>query len=299
MRCSKVHPANTTQRIRFEYPSVDYLPSTDEFMIDARAHDYPGKKSGRHKIKDRDKALAKAEEIAALVASVQKTTPNLPSTVMEELKAHGICPYEILNKALLAVVGQKSKTLGEAYEAFQMHKESQGLRPSSLKSVLPAVSHFIAAAGGENVALSSIGVAQIDQYLVRSAASAGSHNTQRKHLCTFFSFCLTRDWLAKNPMLKVVRKTESIEVHVTQPAVIEALLNATFTQLQEPAASGMRAYIALAAFAGIRPEEITRLDWSHIQIKQSLIYIPKAISKTFSVSRKKNSKKKKLSNFSK
>ena len=42
----------------------------------------------------------------------------------------------------------------------------------------------------------------------------------------------------------------------------------------------MRAYLALAAFAGVRPEEITRLDWSQIDLEQSLIYIPKTVSKT-------------------
>ena len=134
--------------------------------------------------------------------------------------------------------------------------------------------------GGDHVPLSSVGVAEIDQYLVQHASSPGAHNTKRKHICTFFSFCLTRDWLSKNPMLKVLRKIESIEVHVTDPKLIEALLHATFTQLSEPAASAMRAYPALAAFAGVRPEEITRLHWDSIDLTQSLVYIPKSVSKT-------------------
>jgi integrase len=42
----------------------------------------------------------------------------------------------------------------------------------------------------------------------------------------------------------------------------------------------MRAYLTLAAFAGVRPEEITRLHWNNIDLSQSLLYIPKSVSKT-------------------
>jgi hypothetical protein len=77
----------TPNRIRADFPTVDYLPATENFWIDARQFDYPGKKSGQYKFKDRDKALAKAEEIAALVADTQSTAPNLPSSVLAKLTA--------------------------------------------------------------------------------------------------------------------------------------------------------------------------------------------------------------------
>jgi hypothetical protein len=118
----------TPNRIRIEFPTVDYLPATDNFWIDARQHDYPGKKSGQYKFKDRDKALAKAEEIAALVADTQITAPNLPSSVLAKLESLGVCPYEILNRALAAHSSTAQITLlGQAHTEFLQFKESENI----------------------------------------------------------------------------------------------------------------------------------------------------------------------------
>lgn len=274
------HPSEST-RIRHEYPTVDYRPSIDSYWIDARAHDYPGKTSGQYTFRDRNKALAKAENIAALVASVQTVTQHLPEAVIEKLNSLGLCQYDILSKALAnALETKQQRKLGEAFEAFFKYKTSEGLRPLSLKIVIQEVSHFITAMGGKETDLSSINVSQINQYLLTHAHCAGTHNTKRKHICTFFSFCVTNDWLTKNPTHKVLIKPETIDVHVIQPKVIEALFDATFTQLPKPAAASMRAYLALAALAGVRPEEVHRLDWHDINVDQKLLYISKGKSKT-------------------
>jgi hypothetical protein len=52
----KSHP----NRIRFDFPAVDYRSSTDNYWVDARQHEYPGKKSGEYLLRDRDKAFARA-----------------------------------------------------------------------------------------------------------------------------------------------------------------------------------------------------------------------------------------------
>lgn len=104
---------STPNRIRFDFPTVDYRPSTDTFLVDARQHDYPGKKSGQYKFKDRTKALERAEAIAALVADTVSIGSNLPSNVLAKLESIGICPYEILNKALASHLDRKNQmTLG-------------------------------------------------------------------------------------------------------------------------------------------------------------------------------------------
>ena len=249
----------TPNRIRFEFPTVDHLPSIDAFLVDARAHDYPNKKGGKYQFKDREKALAKAEEIAALVASVQELASELPKTTYEELQTDGICPFELMAKSRAlqktgvnplhildnALTRARSSTtqknLGEAFAAFTSYKSAEGLKPASLTIVLQEVRHFLNALNDDDADLHDITPEQIEDYLTLNAATAGTHNTKRKHITTFFSYCVKRTWLEKNPTLDVLIKEESIEVHILAPARITCLLLATYTELPEPAASSMRA----------------------------------------------------------
>lgn len=43
---------------------------------------------------------------------------------------------------------------------------------------------------------------------------------------------------------------------------------------------GDRAYAALGMFAGIRPEEIVRLDWKHVDLEHAKVTVPAEVSKT-------------------
>jgi hypothetical protein len=122
-------------------------------LVDARHHLYPGKKSGQYMFKDRDKALAKAEEIAALVADTQSTAPNLPSSVLAKLESLGVCPYEILNRALAAHSSTAQITLlGQAHTEFLQFKESENIEPRSKRSVIKRVNLLRSALSGKHPA---------------------------------------------------------------------------------------------------------------------------------------------------
>jgi hypothetical protein len=96
-------------------------------------------------LRDRDKALAKAEEIAALVADTQITAPNLPSSVLAKLESLGVCPYEILKRALAAHSSTAQITLlGQAHTESLQFKESENIEPRSKRSVIKRVNHFVA-----------------------------------------------------------------------------------------------------------------------------------------------------------
>jgi integrase/recombinase XerD len=41
-----------------------------------------------------------------------------------------------------------------------------------------------------------------------------------------------------------------------------------------------RAYAALGMFAGIRPEELVRLDWKHVDLEHAKVTVPGDVSKT-------------------
>jgi integrase len=261
-------------RIRFEFPPVKWLTDTNRYVIDARS-----KGGGRHYRTDRAEALALAEKLAADFEFKGRSAFSNPDIQTEKLSELGITAQEVIAEYLRQQHAKSTKSIAEAFDAFERHKSAQGLRHRSLKSVLPEIRRFMIQVGSGQ-SLGSITLAHISEYLMLQASSPGTHNTKRKHLCTFFNFCVAHDWIIKNPVDKVVRKKETIEVHVATPDQVERLLLRTFDCLSEPAASSMRAYLALAVFAGIRPEEIHRLNWRDINLEQSVVYISKATSKT-------------------
>jgi integrase len=186
-----------------------------------------------------------------------------------------VTPQEVIAQYLRQQHANSTKSLEEAFEAFERHKSAQGLRRSSLSSVLPEVRRFMAHIGAAHPR-GAITLAHINECLMLQASSPGTHNTKRKHLCTFFNFCAAHDWIGKTPVDKVVRKKEKIEVHVATPEQVRRLLEHPYDCLSEPAVSSMRAYLSLAAIAGIRPKKIHRLDWREINLQQNVVYISKA-----------------------
>ena len=261
-------------QIRTEFPPITWSASKAHYIVDCRA-----KGGKQHYRTNRADAFILAEKLALEFEFRGRSAFSSPEIQADKLSALGITAQEVIAQYLRQQHADATKSLAEAFEAFAAHKNAQGLRPRALNSVLPEVSHFIQSVGPKTP-LGSIHLAQANEYLMLRASSPGTHNTKRKHLCTFFNFCVAHDWISKNPMEKVIRKKESIEVHVATPDQVRRLLDHTFDCLAEPAASSMRAYLALAAFAGIRPEEIHRLDWQDVNLEQNVIYISKAASKT-------------------
>jgi integrase len=268
-----------SNRIRFDFPTVDYRPSNGTFLVDARHHVYPGKKSGQYMFKDRDKALAKAEEIAAFVADTQITAPNLPSSVLAKLESLGVCPYEILNRALAAHNSTAQITLlGQAHTEFLQFKESENIEPRSKRSVIKRVNHFVVHFR-ENTPLSAITLKQVEGYL-NLTTSPGNFNTWRQHINAFYNFCVKKHrWISENPVDRIPFKKVRLEVETFSPPQIESLLRATYV-LQAREGEMMRLYVVLGVFAGLRPEEAQRLRWEDINFEDECVVISKMRSKT-------------------
>jgi len=91
------------------------------------------------------------------------------------------------------------------------------------------------------------------------AQTAGTRNTRRKRLVTLFSFGVKNKWTVKSPAKEIGRLKEKLDVQTLTPEQMTRLLTSCDVLL-EPAAGAMRAYIALAGFAGILPEKLHRLD---------------------------------------
>jgi integrase len=107
--------------------------------------------------------------------------------------------------------------------------------------------------------------------------SPRSYNNFLRALRTFFGYARKHDWLSKEvDLLARVenRKERSAPVEIFTPAEIGALLT--------HAPAHLRPCIALAAFAGVRSEEILRLDWSDVERRPGFVEVAAHKAKTAS-----------------
>jgi integrase len=119
-----------------------------------------------------------------------------------------------------------------------------------------------------------LGPADIDQET--DGMPAGARNAFLCNLRAVFNFGIKRGWLETNPISRLdfspIRRGEVVTL---TPDETEALIRSA--ERNDPA---LLPYVSLGLFAGIRPNELQRLDWRHIDLVESHIEIVPSVSKT-------------------
>jgi len=213
---------------------------------------------------------------AARVASEQKKEFGTASYRNDELATFG---WTIADAIKFALEHLRAKTascpIADAIAALLTLRAQEGCSPRYLEPLQYELARFAKAFDGKTMA--DIRTSDIAHYL-SNAATAGSRNTRRKHLVTLFSFGVKRKWAAENPAKEVGKLKVKLDVQTLRPEQMTRLLSSCVV-LPEPAAGAMRAYIALAGFAGIRPEELHRLDWKDVNLSTGSAFISADVSK--------------------
>lgn len=115
----------------------------------------------------------------------------------------------------------------------------------------------------------------IDKFLLDMDAAPRTRNNFRLVIGTLLKFGQVRGYVAKDhPGISTIEKASHTdgEVVVFTPTEIETLLKCAKPELV-PA-------LALGGFAGVRPEELKRIDWSDIHLDEGHIEIRAANAKT-------------------
>lgn len=106
------------------------------------------------------------------------------------------------------------------------------------------------------------------------AVSAGTRNTFRRDLITFFSFCEKRGYCSVNE----AKKTEKARELVNKP--IEILTPAQASALLASCDNETLPVVAISLFAGLRSAEVEKLDWSEIDLEGGHIEVKAEKAKT-------------------
>jgi integrase len=165
-----------------------------------------------------------------------------------------------------------TKPLADAVKECVATKETAGRSWQYVENLGVALRQF--SAGRETRAVSEITSAEIDAWLNGQGWSASTRLTYIRRLETFFSWCAKRGYSASDPTAAVERPTEShAPVVVLSPLDCHRLLEVC--RRVDPR---LLPYFAIGLFAGIRPDEIKRLQAENI--KGDWIEVEAAKSKT-------------------
>ncbi|MCB1100512.1 MAG: tyrosine-type recombinase/integrase [Verrucomicrobiae bacterium] len=169
-----------------------------------------------------------------------------------------------------------SPTVAEGVKEFLGEKLNQGIADRTLSDLSSRLNAFTDEFGECSIA--AVGTDQLTDYIRKK----GKPQTQRNHrriIAGFFIYAQSRQWTDCNPAdpkgMKLA-KVKARTIGILTPGQACAMLTHAIAEIVP--------LIALALFAGIRREEIERLDWEDVRMptakKPGVIRIPANVSKT-------------------
>ena len=164
------------------------------------------------------------------------------------------------------------KRVSEVVDELLAAKKEKGRSALYIKDLRLRLTRF---ADAFACPIANVTSADIERFLQSLSLSARSTNNFRLVVGTLVNFAKKRGYVAQShrSVLDVEKETEDEgEVEVFTPAEIQTLLASAKEDLL-PA-------VVIGAFAGLRSEEIRRLDWADVKMREGHIEVRKAITKT-------------------
>jgi integrase len=185
---------------------------------------------------------------------------------------NGASGNSVAAPAQRAVTPVKPKLATEVLKELLTAKAEKGRSHLYLTDLRVRLTRFAEAMGRP---LFEVTTADVDEFLSSLELSARSQNNFRAAIGTLFRFGQMRGYVPReHPCVSNVEKASQTvpEIQVFSPEEMQKLLGKAKSELV-PA-------LALGAFAGIRSEELKRLHWEDIKLKEGHIEIKSANSKT-------------------
>jgi len=164
-------------------------------------------------------------------------------------------------------------TLAEIAEKFAASREQSGLSSHYIFACRKTMNNLAKAFPGRT--LSDLRPPELDAWLGGLKLGAASKNDIRRLLRTCGNWAEAQGYLVKgsSPFPPMVRYKEvKGPVSIFTPEQMARLLTKADAKL--------RPYLALGAFAGLRPAELERLDWSEINLERDFVTVAASKAKT-------------------
>ena len=159
-------------------------------------------------------------------------------------------------------------------DSRQLEVERGDLAPRSLVEFRHCCAHLVAAVG--DLRIVELDAEAVRTYLDSFPVAARTRLNIRLRLSKFFSFCVTKKWIATNPCAEIKIKVRRHEVVVLTVEEAEHLLRraeaSKFRDVLVP-------YVALCLFGGLRPFEARQLKWKNINLEAGHLHVLASTSK--------------------
>ena len=165
----------------------------------------------------------------------------------------------------------KSANVRDLVADFLVFKRQDDMSQRYLNDLKSKLGRFVAAFGDKLVC--DISPQDLDSWLRGLEMTAASRDSYRRNLGVMFESARRRGYCALNPAAEI-RFTKRLtgEVTILAPKQVSRIL--------ETCGREMVPYIALCAFAGLRPTEAASLDWSDIHLDTGEIEVKARHAKT-------------------
>lgn len=197
------------------------------------------------------------------------------ATVLQEVTAAGLTIREVWDayrsgQQIPATTGRI--TLRDAIDKLLDAKQKAGLRENSINNLRQVLTRF--AKGQDARSLASITLDDVEQF-VNQQSTPGSKNTIANRLSAMFSFSVRKGWIASNPCERLERpKQDDKEPEVFTLDQLQKMLQRVYAEQRE-----LIPWMALALFAGLRPEEADQITKDRINLEAGTVKVDSAITK--------------------
>lgn len=166
---------------------------------------------------------------------------------------------------------REAPTVADAVKRLLVEKEQKNLRVSTLRDLRHRWEKFAETFGARK--LNEITGEELAAWLVKQAADPVNRHNYRRKIGTLYRLAVKRKWTAEN----IVEQTE-------RPEMVEAgvgiLRVEQIVKLLENADDhGVLPFAVLGLFAGVRPDELKKLEWSAVNLVRHQVVIGPKIAK--------------------
>ena len=164
------------------------------------------------------------------------------------------------------------QTASLALEQCLAEKQSANRRPAYLANLRVIVSMFIR--GREMMDVAEFTAEDVKAFLPVTLKPS-SRASRLGRLTAWFSYCKFQSWITENPCDRV----QGISVELTTPSTLSVTQSRdVLSAFRRHAPEGL-AWLVLGLFAGLRPTEAERMEWSDIDLDRAVVTVDAAASK--------------------
>jgi integrase len=214
----------------------------------------------------------RAENLGTQAAQVNQALYVETVQCNERLKPYGKSLTEATDffiQYLEAV--NRSCTVEQLIELFIADRQRDGVSLRTAQEFRSRLGQFKRAFAGRNVA--TIESIEVDDWLRSLGKAPLTRNNTRRVLHVMFAYALARKFCRENPISQIAKAKV-----IAEP--VEVLTPEETRRLLEKAAPQIVPALAIGAFAGLRPAEISRLDWKEVRLDRGFIEVTAKNAKT-------------------